>query len=202
MNMIVLQGKTENEAIMKAEEALNAKRTEFIYTIKEEKGKLFKGTTYTITACTYNELVNDTVSFLKKVINNLGLTVNITSMYKDEIININMESDNNPILIGKNGQTLKALETLLRQRIYETYNKNIKVNLDVSDYKIKRINSLERLAIKLAKEVKTTKMEVALDNMNSYERRIIHNKLSTFKGVKTISEGEEPNRHVIIKPAN
>lgn len=202
MNMIVLQGKTENEAIMKAEEALNAKRTEFIYNLKEEKGKLFKGPTYTITACTYDDLVNDTVSFLKELVTNLGLTVNITSMYKDEVIKINMESNNNPILIGKNGQTLKALETLLKQRIFENYHKYLKVNLDVSDYKIKRNNSLERLAVKLAKEVRATKMEVALDNMNSYERRIIHNKLSTFKGVKTISEGEEPNRHVIIKPAD
>ena len=198
MNMIVLQGKSENDAIMKAEEALNAKRTEFIYNIQEEKGKLFKGSTYTITACTYDELVNDTIAYLT----NLGLKINLTSSYKDEIISINMESDNNPILIGKNGQTLKALETLLKQRIYETYHKYLKVNLDVSDYKIKRQNSLERLAIKLAKEVRSTKMEVALDNMNSYERRIIHNKLSDFKGVKTISEGEEPNRHVIIKPAD
>ncbi len=202
MNMIVLQGKSENDAIMKAEEALNAKRTEFIYNIQEEKGKLFKGSTYTITACTYDELVNDTIAYLKEIITNLGLKINLTSSYKDEIISINMESDNNPILIGKNGQTLKALETLLKQRIYETYHKYLKVNLDVSDYKIKRQNSLERLAIKLAKEVRSTKMEVALDNMNSYERRIIHNKLSDFKGVKTISEGEEPNRHVIIKPAD
>ena len=65
---------------------------------------------------------------------------------------------------------------------------------------IERIEHLERLAIRLAKEVRATKVDAVLDNMNSYERRIIHNKLSNFKGVSTVSEGEEPNRHVVIKP--
>lgn len=55
------------------------------------------------------------------------------------------------------------------------------------------------MAKRIAKEVITTKVDVKLDNMNSYERRIIHNTLSNNNKVSTISEGEEPNRHVIIK---
>ena len=73
------------------------------------------------------------------------------------------------------------------------------MNNELENYKEKRIEHLERLAIRLAKEVRATKVDAVLDNMNSYERRIIHNKLSNFKGVSTVSEGEEPNRHVIIK---
>lgn len=202
MNKVVLQAKSESDAIIKAEEALNAVSTEFIYYITEEKGHLFKGNTYTIKACTYEQLILDIEEYLKKIVTNLGINIKLESLYKDNIININMSSDNNPILIGKNGQTLKAMETLLKQKIFEDYKKYLTVNLDVENYKEKRISNLERLAIKIAKEVRTTKMEVSLDNMNSYERRIIHNKLSTFKGVKTISEGEEPNRHVIIKPTD
>ena len=70
----------------------------------------------------------------------------------------------------------------------------------MSNYKEKNQKRLEWLAKKTAKEVVETKMPVSLDNMTSYERRIIHNILTDFKGVKTESEGEEPNRHVVIKP--
>ncbi|UKI29338.1 MAG: hypothetical protein L6V78_03420 [Clostridium sp.] len=59
---------------------------------------------------------------------------------------------------------------------------------------------LERLAKNIAREVRNTGREVVMDNMNSYERRIVHNVLTDFKGVTTISEGEEPNRHIIVKP--
>lgn len=202
MNKVVLQAKSKEEAITKAEEKLNAAQSEFIYTITEEKGHLFKSNTYTITACTYEQLLNDLETYLKEIVNNLGLNVMIASNFKNNIININMSSDNNQILIGKNGKTLKALEILLKQKVFEEYKKYISLNLDVEDYKEKRIKSLERLAIKIAREVRNTKVEVKLDNMNSYERRIIHNKLTDFKGVKTISEGEEPERHVIIKPTD
>ena len=110
-----------------------------------------------------------------------------------------MYSDNNPILIGKNGQTLKALETLMKQKYLKDWNTFFKISLDVEDYKTKRVEYLEKLAIRIAKEVRDSKIDVALDNMNSYERRIVHNKLTDFKGIKTTSEGEEPNRHIVIK---
>ena len=58
------------------------------------------------------------------------------------------------------------------------------------------------MAKKIAREVRSTKVEATLENMNSFERRIVHNVLTDFKGVTTISEGEEPNRHVIIKPTD
>ena len=60
------------------------------------------------------------------------------------------------------------------------------------------INNLERTAKRIAKEVVKTKIDVKLDDMNSYERRIIHNALSNFKNISTTSEGEEPNRHIVI----
>ena len=61
---------------------------------------------------------------------------------------------------------------------------------------------LERLARNIAKEVRETKTPVTMENMNSYERRIVHNALNDFKGIKTESEGEEPNRCVVVKPKN
>ena len=70
--------------------------------------------------------------------------------------------------------------------------------LDVENYKEKKLSNLERNAKRIAKEVLRTKIEVKLDDMNSYERRIIHNALSNFKNISTTSEGEEPNRHIVI----
>ena len=71
--------------------------------------------------------------------------------------------------------------------------------MDVEDYKDRQIKKLERLARNLARDVVRTKVDIEMDNMNSYERRIVHNILSDFKDVKTESKGEEPNRHVVIK---
>ena len=111
---------------------------------------------------------------------------------------IKMYSNNNNILIGHNGNTLKALETLVRQKIQLETGVYFVISLDVENYKDKKIARIERLAKNIAREVRKTKVETHLENMNAYERRIVHNILTDFKGVTTKSEGEEPNRHVVI----
>ena len=199
MNIAVKEGKTLEEALEKALIELNANQSEIIYSKEEIAGKLFKSSTVKVSVMTKRDLLDNMKNFLKQVVEGLGLKVELESNIRDDVYNIKMYSDNNPILIGKNGQTLKALETLIKQKYLKDWNLYIKVNLDVEDYKTKKIAYLEKLAIKTAKEVRDTKFDVTLENMNSYERRIIHNKLTNFKGVTTVSEGEEPNRHIIIK---
>lgn len=196
--MIETEAKTLIEAL---EDAKNQLGTENILYQKEEiKGKLFKSGKIIVKAISYKNLIEEIENYLKQVIEGLGLEVKFESNMRDEIINITMYSNNNPILIGKNGQTLKALEMLVKGKIIKDWQLAPKIILDVENYKEKRINQLERLAIKLAKEVKVSKIPVEMDNMNSYERRIIHNKLSHFKGVATKSIGEEPKRHIVITP--
>ena len=131
----------------------------------------------------------------------MGLEVSFESSLREKQINIKMFSDNNAILIGKNGQTLSALTTIVKQYVYSQIGVYPYINLDVENYKDKQVMYLERLAKNIAKEVRNTKQEVVMENMNSYERRIVHNILTNFKGVKTESEGEEPNRHVVVKPS-
>ena len=199
MNIAVKEGKTLEEALNKALIELNANQSEVIYNKEEIAGKLFKSSTVKVTVITKRDLLNDIKDILKQVVEGLGIKVEIESNIREDVYNLKMYSDNNPILIGKNGQTLKAMETIIKQKYLKDWNIFLKINLDVEDYKAKRIAYLEKLAIKTAKEVKETKFDVTLENMNSYERRIIHNKLTDFKGIKTISEGEEPNRHIVIK---
>lgn len=199
MNVVASQAKSLNEALENVLISLNANKSEVIYKYEEQAGKLFKSATITVTAITKRDLLEDMKTYLKTLVEGLGIKVEMESRIHEDTFEINMYSDNNQILIGKNGQTLKSLETLMKQKYFNDWNNFLKINLDVENYKEKRIEYLEKLAIRLAKEVRDTSVDVTLENMNSYERRIIHNKLSTFKGIKTTSEGEEPNRHIIIK---
>ena len=199
MKLEVFEGKTKEDAKQKALEALNVSETEIFYKEEEIKGKLFKATTY---KC-YAIKISDIAAFLKEklaeLLNNMGIECQFETNVRDEQINIKMYSDKNNFLIGKNGQTLMAIQTVLRQMVHNEIGMYPYILLDVENYKEKKISNLERTAKRIAKEVQKTKIDVSLDNMNSYERRIIHNVLTKFKNISTTSEGEEPNRHIVIR---
>ena len=178
MNVVENQGKTLNEALEKVLIELNANQSEVVYKSEEIEGKLFKSSSFLVSAVTKRELLNDMKNYLQTLVEGLGLKLEMETRLQDDTFYINMYSDNNPILIGKNGQTLKALETLMKQKYLKDWNTFFKISLDVEDYKTKRVEYLEKLAIRIAKEVRDSKIDVALDNMNSYERRIVHNKLT------------------------
>jgi len=103
------------------------------------------------------------------------------------------------VIIGKNGQNLEALTIIVRQFIKNISNNGPRIVLDVEDYKDRQNKRLERLAKNLARDVVRTKVDIEMDSMNSYDRRIVHNVLSDFRGVTTESVGEDPNRRVVIK---
>lgn len=200
MEKIIREGK-ETELIL--EEILketNLTKDEIVYTSHDKKGKLFQGNLKEVTVYKKSDINDAIKEFLKEIIENMGLEVSFEISTKDERTTIKMYSNNNPIIIGKNGHMLKALENIAKQKVQNDTGIFYKINLDVSNYKERIQKNIERLAKVTAKEVAKTKIPVALDNMTSYERRIVHNILTNFKGIKTESEGEEPNRHVVIKP--
>jgi len=137
---------------------------------------------------------------LIEILKMMDIEANLEVRRRENRIEIKIFSNNNAILIGKNGRTMQSLQTILRQILRSNVKTNLTIMLDVEDYKEKRNRNIEYLAKKIAREVAKTKVETKLDNMNSYERRVVHNILSNDKFVYTVSEGEEPNRHVIIKP--
>ena len=136
--------------------------------------------------------------FVTKIIKNMGLDVQVETKVKDEIPYITVYSDDNAILIGKNGRTMEAIALVARQALQNELGEHYKFQLDVGDYKVKRQKNLERLAKKTAREVYNTNIPVKLEPMNSYERRIIHAILADNPKITTASEGEEPNRCVVI----
>lgn len=200
MERISKSGKVFEDTLNEILEENNISKDEVIYTTGEVKKGLFKGETTEVIVYKKEDIYAEAKDFLKNIINNLGLEVSFETKKQDDRTVIKMFSDNNSVLIGHNGNTLKSLETLVRQRIQALTGVYFIISLDVENYKDKKISRIERLAKQTAKEVAKTKVAATMENMNAYERRIVHNILTDFKGVKTHSEGEEPNRHVIISP--
>lgn len=133
---------------------------------------------------------------------NIGYQIEARSVNGEEQIHYIIESYENSLLIGIKGRTLEALQILLRALI-STYTKDhIITSLDIGGYRSNRSHQLEILATKTAKEVAKTHVAVKLQPMNSYERRVIHEKLSEWRDVYTESEGEGENRAIVIKPKN
>ena len=194
-------GKNYEEALNKAKEELQeVEENLFIKEIGESKGGLFKSKKVEIEVIEKREVKKYIKEYLSKILKNMGFNANIEIKNNTEIPKYIILSDNDSLLIGRNGKNLKALSILVSQHLSNEIGKTYKFNIDVNEYKEKREKALERLAKRIAREVRTTKIEAKLDAMNSYERRIIHNALTNYKGIFTESEGEEPNRCVVIKP--
>ncbi len=199
MNKQTFTGKTKEEAIINATEGLNAKEEELVIVEKEVKKSLFNKKVE-IEAITKDELNNEIKDYILKIIKNMGINVKIETKTREETPIFNVIAPEVSILIGKNGRTIDALQTITKQMINTNLNTRYRFIIDVNDYKAKRKSRIEKTAKYTAKEVAKTKIEAHLEPMNSYERRIVHNILTNSKDVITESEGEEPNRHVVIKP--
>ncbi len=200
MNVVKEVAKTKEEALNLVLSKLNAQEQEIVYSYKEIKGGLFKGTTYECEGFLRSEVISDTEEFVKDVLKGMGIDANIEVSNKENITTLKIYSTNNPIVIGKDGKNLEALTTIVRQYVKNKAVSNApRIILDVEDYKDRQIKKIERLAKNLAREVLKTKQDIEMDNMNSYERRAVHNVLTNFKNIKTESVGEEPNRHIVIK---
>lgn len=199
MQKYIFDGKTKSEVIEKAIKELNTEEKNLIINVLEEKNTLLKKNVK-IEVMTYNDIIDYLKELITEITKEMGLTVNLEVRRREDTITIKIFSDHNALLIGKNGTTIEALQTIVRQIIYNETNNYIGVVLDVENYKDKKVKNIEYLAKKVAREVAKTKVEATLDSMNSYERRIVHSILSEDKYVYTESTGEEPNRCVVIKP--
>lgn len=200
MQVEVFEGKEEKEVLESALESLGVTIDDVMYYVTKTKTGLLKKEVVSVHIATYENIINYIKEYLESLTKDMGLNVTFESKIRDKQITIKMYSDNNKILIGRNGQTLQALTTIVKQVIYNNINCYPYLILDVENYKEKKVKYLERLAKNIAREVASTKNPVELENMNSYERRIVHNILTDNPHVYTESVGEEPERHVVIKP--
>ena len=135
-------------------------------------------------------------SFLQQIFDKMKVDVDI-EVYEDKnAILLKVIGDDIAIIIGRRGETLDALQYITNLAVNKNSDTYKKVVIDVENYRIKREETLKRLAGRLAEKVIRTRKSVVLEPMNPYERRIIHSALQGDKYVETHSEGEEPYRKV------
>lgn len=201
MKLYKFEGKTEQEVKEKIIKELKLEDKDLIIKYKEEeKSGIFKSKKIEAKVIIIDEVVEFVKKQLTTITDLMGMPINLEVKKKDDHIKYSIYSENNAVLIGKNGRTLESLQTIIKQTLYTKLGFGVNIILDIEDYKEKQQRNIEFLAKKTAKEVRDSKVSVNLMNMNSYERRLVHATLTDFPGIYTESEGQEPNRYIVIKP--
>lgn len=148
-----------------------------------------------------DEAVAKAREFLQKVFNAMKIEVVMEKFVNknDGSVTFKLHGADMGILIGKHGQTLDSLQYLTNLVANKNSAERVRVIIDVEDYRDRRIETLNRLAYRLADKVKRSGERVSLEPMNPHERKIIHMALQNDRRVTTLSEGDEPYRHVVIE---
>ena len=195
--MEIYTGKTVDEALTKAVEKTGTPMNELIY---RDTGKTTGLIRKKVQIEVYDlaDVIRYAEDYLLYATDALGIESSVKSKLDDDVIRITLDSTHNPILIGKNGVTLQALNELVKLATNNHFHKRFRILLDINGYKDNKYTKLERLARKTAKDVQKTKTTYTFDPMPADERRAIHNALNGWKNIKTESIGEGSHRQVQI----
>ena len=173
---------------------------ELTYNVLEEnKGFLGIGSSVKIEAYCLNDVKEFLFDYLGNFFTNANIECSVEIFQKDDSFTIMLDAENNAVLIGKNGKTLQAINTVVKSAVNSEFKRKFKILVDINNYKQERYSKLKSMAIRIAKNVSRTKVDATLDPMSNDERKVIHQALANFKHIKTESEGEGLNRHLVIK---
>ncbi|GAV22091.1 RNA-binding cell elongation regulator Jag/EloR [Carboxydothermus pertinax] len=204
MREIEVTGKTVEEAINLGIKKLGVNRADVEIEILEQPTKgilgIFGQKPAKVKLTVKSKVVEKAKKFLDEVINSMGVKVSFEVFPREEHILINLYGNDVGVLIGHRGETLDALQFLTNLAANKKEEQPQRIVLDAQGYRERREKTLIRLAEKVAEKVKQKGRPFALEPMTPQERRIIHTALQNHEGVYTYSEGEEPNRKVIIAP--
>jgi spoIIIJ-associated protein len=202
MKKTTFEAKDQTEALKIAKETLRV-NPQYISLAQEDKKSMLGLKKASMFTATVNvNLLDLGYQTLQQIMKDLAFEAKIEAEQDTETgtYKFSIDSENNALLIGREGKTLQGFQTYLRNLLGQFSEERVKVVIDIGDYKEVRNRQLEILATRTAKEVAKTKVEATLQNLNSYERRIVHSRLAEWRDVTTTSEGEEPNRTLVIKP--
>ena len=193
-------GKTQNDALELAAASLNVPvENIYIDSVKENKGLFGRIKSVEVTCFTDAMIVEFVVDYLKKIIEKMGIEVELFPSFQDGLIRVKLSTNHNSILIGKDGETLQALNEVVRNATNATFKKRVRILLDINDYKKDKYSKLISIAKREAIKVSKTHVTASLSPMSADERRAIHNALVSFRNVKTVSVGEGKDRHITIE---
>ena len=199
MEKYKFQAKSEDGLLEKALDELKLKEEDVITKFYEEKGGLFSGKKYTLEVVKLSDVSTVGKELLKELLDSLNIEANVETKIRDGQIKYEIFSQNNSVIIGKNGHILDSIQVYLRQAIYNAIDLYVNIQVDVEKYKEKQLYFLEKKVKKIARDVTLSKGQVKLDPMDAYTRKIVHSALQGFKYITTESEGEEPNRCIVVK---
>ena len=145
MQKYIYEGKTKEEALEKAKLELNLTEKNMIVKVIEEKNTLLKKCVK-IEVINYNDVIDYAKNYINEITKLMGLSVNLEVRRRDDSITFKLFSDHNAVLIGKSGYVIQALQTIIRQIVFNEINYNISIILDVENYKEKKIKNIEYLA--------------------------------------------------------
>lgn len=189
--------KTLEEALKKASEDLEIEIDNLVYSIESEKKGLFSKKT-TIAVYMVEDIVHYAEEYLLAITDTLGIEASASTELNDGIMRITIDSTNNPILIGKNGKTLQALNDLTKAAVSYKFRRHFRILVDINGYKDSKYRKLAFKAKNVAREVVKSKITTTLDPMPADERRIVHNALSHMRNIRTESKGVGSHRQVQI----
>lgn len=199
LEILEYEGKTKEEALQKALDHLKCSQEDLFLKSTYIEGRLFKSAKYIVSVLRKQEVANYIRNYIKSISQYMNIGIETEINIIDDVYHVTLVSDQNAILIGREGRTLNAIQMLIKQSIKNKIDLNVKLNLDASNYKLKKLKGIEREVKILAEEVLSTQIDVSLDPMNSYERRLVHSIISEYENLYTESIGEGRERHVVIK---
>lgn len=145
----------------------------------------------------------DARGLVARIVAALGVDARLEVREDDEAITVTCSGADVALLIGRHGQTIDAIQFLLNAIAHRAYGDDRKeIVVDAAGYRERRRATLEALAMRTARQVRETGERVELEPMTAVERKIVHLRLKDVDGVATASEGTEPNRHVVVLPAD
>ena len=222
-NKIISEGKTTTEAIEKGLKKLNVSRQDVEIKVLEEKKKSFfnildphvvkveisvkdkvheeknNAKVEEVSSEDFEKIKNALEKFLNEFLGAISENIEYKISKQDEqYLFIEINGKNSTKLIGYRGEALKALQLILTNVAANAINSPVKIIVDIENYRNKRKNTLEELAVKIEKTVTKSGKKVTLEPMSPYERKVIHTKLQDSQTVRTYSIGEDSNRRVVI----
>ena len=217
MDFVEVEGKTYEEAVRKAATELNADVKDLDIEVKEVDTKGILGLlgskkvriiarVHEKSEETRTELPEGTPEefgkkFLVDIANFLGIPLKVEITKANERILFLLESDDEETLAGREGEVLEALQHLVRLAIAKKFKQNLKLLLDVNDFREKRKKSIIVMAKKLADKARRGGKPIKTKPLNPYERRIIHTLFKSSRGISTSSEGDGHTKRVVISPS-
>ena len=140
--------------------------------------------------------------FTRTLVEAMGLTGSVSSRVDDDTVLVAVEGEGLGLLVGPRGSTLQAVEELVRAVVQHGLSgRSARLRVDVGGYRERRREALAAFARQVAEEVRDTNLERSLEPMNPPDRKVVHDTVADIDGVETGSEGEEPRRRVVIRPA-